>query len=86
MDFANHAHQIMNLPMEFVLLKTALIGKMKPALSAKLDSIFLKENVRLVLATSSAKDDLCDIVYFYVVISSIKFKTDHSANGGDPKS
>lgn len=62
MDFANHVHQIMSFPMGFVHLKTALNGKMTHALYAKMDSIFLKENVRLVLVASSAKDDYCDIV------------------------
>jgi len=43
--------------MEFVHSKTALNGKMIHVSYAKMDSIFLKENVRLVLATSSVKDD-----------------------------
>jgi len=57
MDFANLAHQIMSFLMEFVHLKTALIGKMTHVLYVKMDSIFLKENVSLAWAILSAQDD-----------------------------
>jgi len=43
--------------MEFVHLKTALIGKMTHVLYVKMDSIFLKENVSLAWAILSAQDD-----------------------------
>lgn len=57
MDFVNHALQIMNFLMEFVHSKIVLIGKMTPALFVKMDSIFPKENVSLVLANLFAQDD-----------------------------
>ncbi len=57
MDFVNHALQIMNFLMEFVHSKIVLIGKMTPVLYVKMDSIFPKENVSLVLANLFAQDD-----------------------------
>lgn len=57
MDFVNHALQIMNFLMEFVHSKIVLIGKTTPVLYVKMDSIFPKENVSLVLANLFAQDD-----------------------------